>query len=221
MADFRRFLPTGRLPALLFALFVGVFAAGVPTASAHADGAIAQLDRFVAETASARGEFTQRTLGTAGQAGQAASGKFAFSRPGKFRWEVLKPFEQLVVADGERIHFFDQDLNQVTVRRLETSLGASPAAILFGSNDLSNDFALSEAGSNDGLDWLDAKPNSTEAGFDGIRIGFRDGLPRAMAVRDAFGRTTEFTFTEIERNPAIDSSVFRFVAPRGADVIEE
>jgi outer membrane lipoprotein carrier protein len=185
------------------------------------EGAIEQLRRFAAEARSARGEFTQRTLRGPGQSAQTASGRFAFSRPGRFRWEVLKPFEQLMVADGERVYFYDRDLAQVTVRKLANSLGASPAAILFGSNDLEKSFALAEAGTADGLAWLDAKPKSADAGFDAIRIGFRAGLPEAMEVRDAFGRTTVFAFRNLERNAAVPPESFRFVTPKGADVVEE
>lgn len=202
------------------ALFAAALAASMPS-RAIAASAADQLRQFASETRSARGEFTQRTLRGQGQSAQTASGRFAFSRPGRFRWEVLRPFEQLMVADGERVHFYDRDLEQVTVRRLASSLGSSPAAILFGSNDLEKDFVLTEAGSADGLAWLDAKPRSTDAGFQAIRIGLRGGLPEAMEVRDAFGRTTVFGFRAIERNAAVEPELFRFVAPKGADVIEE
>jgi outer membrane lipoprotein carrier protein len=190
-------------------------------AQAEAQGALAQLREFAQATQSARGEFSQRTLRSAGQPPEQASGAFAFARPGRFRWEVRKPYEQLMVADGEQLHFFDKDLNQVTVRRLSDSLGASPAAILFGSNELERSFVLKEAGTREGLDWLDAQPRSKDAGFERILIGFRAGLPEAMEVRDAFGRTTVFAFRGVERNPRIDPEQFRFVAPRGADVIRQ
>ena len=186
-----------------------------------AGAALSQLERFVSETRSARGEFTQRTLRSAGQPGESASGAFAFARPGRFRWEVRKPFEQLMVADGERLYFFDKDLNQVTERKLAESLGASPAAILFGANDLQRSFTLREAGARDGLDWLDALPRNKDAGFERIAIGFRGGLPEAMEVLDAFGRTTRFAFSAIERNASIDPGAFRFTAPKGADVIRQ
>jgi chaperone LolA len=189
--------------------------------SAAPGSARAQLQRFVAETRSARGEFTQRTLRSGGLPAESASGAFAFSRPGRFRWEVRKPFEQLMVADGERLWFYDKDLNQVTERRLAESLGSSPAAILFGSNELERSFTLKEGGERDGLAWLDALPMEKDAGFESIAIGFRGGLPEAMEVRDAFGRTTRFAFTAIERNAPLDSATFRFVAPQGADVIRQ
>ena len=199
----------------------GATAATPQAESAPQGAALAQLQRFVSDTRSARGEFSQRTLRGAGQTAESASGTFAFARPGRFRWEVRKPYEQLMVADGERLYFFDKDLNQVTERKLADSLGASPAAILFGANDLQRSFTLTEAGERDGLAWLDALPKTKDAGFERIVIGFRDGLPEAMEVLDAFGRTTRFAFRAIERNPAIDPAAFRFVAPKGADVIRQ
>ncbi len=218
------------LAALVFAPVVPAHAqgapqaprpAGAPATAPAAGTALAQLRRFVSETRSARGEFTQRTTRSAGHPPETASGSFAFARPGRFRWEVRRPFEQLVVADGERLFFFERDLNQVTERRLAGSLGASPAAILFGADDLGQSFALAEAGERDGLAWLDAVPRSAGAGFQRIAIGFRDGMPEQMEMLDAFGRTTRFGFRAIERNPVLDAGLFRFVAPRGADVIRQ
>ncbi len=172
-------------------------------------------------TQSARGEFTQRTARAGGARAESGSGAFWFARPGRFRWEVRTPYEQLMLADAQKLYFYDKDLNQVTVRKLADSLGASPAAILFGSDALERNFTLEEAGERDGLDWLDALPKSKDAGFDRILIGFRGGLPQAMEVLDAFGRVTQFTFRNLERNPKLDPELFRFVAPKGADVVQQ
>lgn len=184
-------------------------------------GAIDQFRDFATNTRSARGEFVQRTARSGGLSPEQASGQFAFSRPGRFRWEVRRPFEQLLVADGERLWFFDRDLNQVTVRRLAQALGATPAAILFGGGDPARDFALREIPGRDGQEWLEAIPKSRDAGFERIALGFRNGLPEAMEVRDAFGRTTTFAFRGVERNVAVDADAFRFVPPRGADLLEQ
>ncbi len=180
-----------------------------------------QMREFSRSARSARGEFTQRTLKSNGQVAEASSGLFAFARPGKFRWEVKRPFEQLMVADGEKVFFFDKDLNQVTVRKMGDALGATPAAILFGSADLDQSFVLKDQGERDGLSWLEARPKSREAGFESIGIGLREGLPVGMEVRDAFGRLTLFTFGKIERNAAIDAQEFRFVTPKGAEVVQQ
>lgn len=202
-------------------LTAGSFAAVLLTPGQALAGAQAQLREFVGGTSIARGEFTQRSSRSAGQRVETASGVFAFSRPGRFRWEVRKPFEQLMVADGERLYFFDRDLNQVTIRKLSGALGSSPAAILFGSNELERSFSVRDTGTQDGLEWLEATPKSRDAGFEQIRIGFRAGLPEAMEVVDSFGGTTRFAFRGLERGARLDPDTFRFVAPKGADVIQE
>jgi outer membrane lipoprotein carrier protein len=188
--------------------------------TAHAGG-LDELHEFLRETNSARGDFSQRVERSSGQTLETTRGVFAFSRPGKFRWEVQRPFEQLMVADGERLWFYDKDLNQVTIRKLGNALGSTPAAILFGSAELESGFTLHDLEDRDGLHWVEALPKNTEQGFDRIAIGLRNGLPEAMEVRDAFGRTSVFAFTNIERNPELPATLFQFTPPADADVIEQ
>ena len=186
---------------------------------AHAD-ALEQLRSFAAQTKSARGEFTQRII-KSGKAGETSSGTFAFTRPGKFRWNYAKPYEQVLVADGVRLWIFDKDLNQVTVRKLGDALGESPAAILFGSSDLDKSFKLKDAGTHDGIDWLEATPRSKDSTFERVVIGFRNGAPEAMELHDAFGQVSQLSFRNFVRNPEISSDQFAFVPPKGADVYEQ
>jgi len=200
---------------LLGAAVAGVALAALPAAAAALD----QLRGFVTGTPAARGEFTQQQIRSNGRVGESASGRFAFARPGRFRWDVLRPYEQTIVTDGARLYFYDKDLRQVTVRKVDDAISATPAAILFGANDLDAHFALKEAGTADGVEWLEAVPRNRESGFDRIRIGFRGGLPEAMEVLDAFGQTTRFAFRGIERNPTMDPDLFRFQTPAGVDVI--
>lgn len=194
--------------------------AGVLAAQAHA-AAVDQLRSFLNDTASARGEFVQRVSARTGASTPAvSSGRFEFQRPGRFRWSYEKPYEQLIVADGQKLVLFDKDLNQVTIRKLQASLPSSPASILFGSNDFEREFEVSDAGARDGLEWIVAKPRSKDTSFERIEIGFRDGLPAAMRLADNFGQQTQLTFSKVERNPKLAPDAFRFTPPKGADVIE-
>jgi outer membrane lipoprotein carrier protein len=144
-----------------------------------------------------------------------------FSRPGKFRWDYQKPYEQVIVGDGSKLWIHDKDLNQVTVRKLDRALGSSPAALLAGSNDLERDFKLSNLGMDRGLDWLEALPKNRETVFERVRMGFGKSGLEAMELRDQFGQTTVITFADVERNPRLGAEVFRFTPPQGADVISE
>ncbi len=145
-----------------------------------------------------------------------------FERPGKFRWIYEKPYSQLIVGDGSKVWFYDQDLNQVTVRKLDAAIGSSPAALLAGSADIETSFDLTEVGSAGGIEWLEAKPKGKESAFEWVRLGFGlDGTLKTMELHDNFGQTTVLTFSQLERNPKIAPGLFKFSPPEGADVISE
>lgn len=181
---------------------------------------IDQLQSFLKNTGAARGAFVQSVV-RQGSKETVSQGDFLFLRPGRFRWAYFKPYEQLIVGDGERLILYDKDLNQVTIKKLTAALPSSPASILFGVNDFSKEFEVTDAGTRDGLAWIIAKPRAKDTAFERIEIGFRDGLPAAMLLSDGFGQQTRLTFSEVERNPKLPADAFSFVVPKGADVLED
>jgi outer membrane lipoprotein carrier protein len=183
--------------------------------------AIDRFKTFVRGTQSARGEFEQKVYDRSGRPTQESKGSFVFQRPGLFRWLYAKPVDQVIVCDGERVWIHDRDLNQVTVRKLSRALGSTPAALLAGSADVEKAFDMSEAGSKDGIEWLEATPREAEAGFARVRMGFDANGLRAMELFDHFGQTTHLRFLNLARNPKVDPSEFRFQPPKGADVLGE
>jgi len=187
------------------------------------DSAAASLERFqsyLRTTQGARADFEQTIFDKNGKVVQESRGRFAFQRPGRFRWTYVKP-PQVIVGDGERVWIFDSDLNQVTVRRVSRVLGATPAALLAGAADIDKAFELAEAGTRDGLDWLEATPRDREAGFERIRLGMSSSGVEAMELVDHFGQTTVLRFSNMARNPEFDVGTFRFTPPKGADVLGE
>jgi outer membrane lipoprotein carrier protein len=199
---------------VLALLFLGMLLPG----GAHAT-ALERLEQFMSQTQSARGEFEQRIYDRSRRLIQQSSGTLAFLRPGKFRWSYAKPYPQLIVGDGERVWIYDEDLKQVTVRKLDAALGATPAALLAGNNDAMKAFVLRDDGREGDLEWLIATPRNKESNFERIRIGFSAaGLVR-MELTDAFGQTTDLRFIALDRTPGLDPGLFQFVPPPGADVI--
>jgi outer membrane lipoprotein carrier protein len=199
---------------VLGALSFSVVDAGVARA-----GGVDRLDVFMKQTQAARGEFEQRIVNREKKVTQQSSGSLAFQRPGKFRWSYVKPYEQLIVGDGSRVWIYDKELNQVTVRKLDQALGATPAALLAGSNDALNAFVLKDEGAREGLEWVEATPRDKESTFERIRMGFSaQGLER-MELTDSFGQTTLLRFVGLQANPRLDANLFTFTPPQGADVI--
>ena len=180
----------------------------------------AQLEQFIAQVKSASGDFTQQRLAQNGQSQPAQSGQFSFQRPGQFKWAVKKPYEQLIVSNGKQVYQYDPDLAQVTERAVDQSIGASPAAILFGSGSLQEAFTISGLPPKDGYDWLRALPRSADAGFTHVDIGFKNAMPARLELLDSFGQTTRIDLSHIVSNPSLDADEFSFTPPAGVDVVK-
>jgi len=205
--------PSG-MTRFLFASFLVLFFSNTNAAS------VERFQSYLRTTQAAKADFQQKVFDKSGKLVQESRGNFAFLRPGRFRWTYVKP-PQLIVGDGERVWIHDADLNQVTVRRATRVLGATPAALLAGASDLAKSFELVEAGTRDGLEWLEAKPREKESGFDRIRLGMSVSGVEAMELVDHFGQTTVLRFSNMERNPQFDPGTFRFTPPKGVDVLGE
>ena len=190
--------------------------------AAVADAAtLERLRSFVRETQTARADFMQVVTDRSGRVVQRASGNFAIARPGHFRWTVEKPYEQILVGDGERVWIYDPDLNQVVTRKNDRALGTTPAALLSGKEDVERAFDWRDLPAANGLDWLGATPKDKESSFAEIRLGFDVGGLAALEVTDNFGQKTVISLFHLQRNPKLAPELFKFTPPKGADVVGE
>ncbi len=206
-----------RLSALIAVAMLTTLVPG----AARADG-LTRLKTFMNEARAGQSAFVQQLTSRDGKLQPPVSGELAFQRPGKFRWDVQKPYHQLIVADGAQVWLWDPDLNQATVKPQDKTLGVSPAALLAGDNArLERDFVLREAPPTDGLEWVEATPRSNEAGFDSVLLGFSGAVLARMNLKDSFGQWTRIRFShfQVGGNPPAES--FRFHPPAGADVVRE
>lgn len=190
-------------------------AAGV----ARAD-AVDTLREFVRDVKTGQSAFTQTVTSADGARKKTSSGEFEFSRPNRFRFGYLKPFEQLIVGDGQKVWIFDTDLNQASSRRIAQALGATPAALLAGAS-LEPDFVLSAQPPQGGLEWALALPRAKDGAFQSMRVGFRGKELAAVEVVDSFGQRSRLDFQAFKANAPVAAERFRFVPPAGADVIEQ
>jgi len=191
--------------------------------SARAD-AVDTLRGFIRDVNTGRAQFTQTVTSPDGVKKKSSSGSFEFSRPNRFRFAYAKPFEQLIVADGQKVWIFDADLNQASSRKFSSALGATPAALLAGGS-LDKDFDLTPVpakdAAKDGLDWVQALPKAKDGAFKSVRVGFRGKELAAVEIVDAFDQRSLLQFSQFAAGVPIAANAFQFTPPPGADVIEQ
>lgn len=186
---------------------------------ARAD-AVDSLREFVRDARTGRAGFTQTVTSPDGAKKKTSSGRFEFARPNRFRFVYGKPYEQVIVGDGQKVWLHDVDLQQVTTRPMSQALGATPAALLAGGA-LEKDFDLSALPAANGLEWVKATPKAKDGQFQSLRVGFKGKTLAALEIVDSFGQTSSLQFTDLATNVDVPAEAFRFAPPKGVEVLAQ
>ncbi len=187
--------------------------------SAQAGQGLDALDGFLKNMKTLQGQFVQTQFNADRRETQRASGTLELSRPGKFRWVYVQPYHQELVADGESLWIYDQDLEQVTQKPLRQATAQAPIMLLLEKKSLDKDYLLTELGSDQGLDWVGLKPRKDEADVREVKLAFEKKMLARMQLTDAFGQITLIEFKEMQLNPKLAEGAFNFVPPAGVDVV--
>jgi outer membrane lipoprotein carrier protein len=179
-----------------------------------------EVEKYLNGLASWSADFKQTIDDGHGKVVRSAAGKLSLQKPGKFRWDYSEPSEQLILADGKQIWFYDKDLQQANVRNMDANLANTPAVLLSGSGSLTSQFDVTALPPSEGLEWYQLIPKNPDTDFQLVRIGFRSGGELAsMFLADKLNQVTQLTFSNSKRNAKFAPDLFTFVPPPGVDVI--
>src|SRR5271170_4263434 len=201
--------------------FLGALSFAVPAFAAQtAASPAAEVEKYLNGLTTWSADFEQTIDDGHGNVMRSAAGRLYLQRPGKFRWDYSKPSEQLVLADGKQIWFYDKDLAQANVRDMDTSLASTPASLLSGSASVSTQFNVTAMPPSAGLQWFQLIPKHADTDFQVVRIGFnKNGELASMFLADKLNQITQLTFANSKRNDKFAPGLFSFVPPPGVDVI--
>ena len=204
-----------KLAAAILMLLIMPLGASRASASPATD-----IEKYLSGLASWSADFEQTIDDGHGNVLRSAAGRLYLQRPGKFRWDYTKPSEQLVLADGKQIWFYDKDLAQANVRDMDASLASTPASLLSGSGSVSTQFNVTAMPPSVGLTWYQLVPKHADTDFQVVRIGFtKNGELASMFLADKLNQITQLTFSNSKRNDKFAPDLFTFVPPPGVDVI--
>ncbi len=216
----RGYQETSMLRLIKLYLIAVILVFCIPVIGSAYDGdAIQRLDKFFSEVNSFAGQFTQIVYDENNQIVQEAYGDVALLKPGRFRWQYTKPYPQLILADGEYLWIYDEDLLQASAKPIDTALGNAPIMLLTNARPLTDDFEVKDAGVKDGLNWVELTPLVQDTEFLKIQIGLDDKGVKRMELQDHFSQKTVIEFADLEINVSFASNQFKFIAPEGVDVV--
>ena len=159
-------------------------------------------------------DFTQAQYGTRGELLEQARGRVRLARP-KFRWELVEPYRQVIVADGETLKVYDPDLEQVSIRPIEEALRDAPLAVLTGSQaTLNADYAVARLEP----ERFSLRPLADDALIAEIILAFEGSRLSRIAIRGPLGQRTDVHLNRFEEVSVVQPSDFELNLPAGVEV---
>jgi outer membrane lipoprotein carrier protein len=206
-----------------YSFFVAIFSTALMSASiaqSNSDS-LADFRTFTKELSTLTGTFTQEVRDKNGRVSRSSAGTFSIARPGKFRFVYEKPYKQTIVSDGTTVWLHDEDLNQVTVRKIGDSLSEQPLSLLLDPQNAEKVFDIKAAPAQGSIRYITATAKKTDAAVSDLAIAFVSGQPSEITWRDALQNTNTLRLTALSKNAKVDAERFTFTPPRGADVLKQ
>ncbi|MEZ5472478.1 MAG: outer membrane lipoprotein chaperone LolA [Marinicella sp.] len=163
-------------------------------------------------------EFVQYELTNEGQQLDRNTGLVWMQAPNLFRWEYQQPIEQLIVADGQQVWVYDEDLDQVTVKTQDNHLNPIYVIINEALTQQHYDIAFEKVEGD--LQWISLTPKLKSDEVKYVWLGIQETTVQQIRVFNHFDQTMVFEFKDIKKNPELNQDLFQFTPPEGVDVIQ-
>ena len=177
-----------------------------------------RVNRALTSLDNLKADFKQTVLDDQKKVVQQSSGTVSISRPNKFAWIYQHPYQQQIIADGKELWVYDVDLDQATVKPMESGLATAPIMVLMNNHKVETQFDVNEVGQRKYLYWVELIPKESDMEFSTVYIGLEDDVIKAMELRDPFGQSTQIVFENLRTNMVFGPKTFHFEAPPGVDV---
>ena len=179
------------------------------------------LIQFFESFNSLSADYSQTVMDQRMRVQRSMTGQLWVLRPGKFRWDYAQPYQQHIVADGERVWFYDVDLEQVSIKSQDKTMGSTPTILLSDATELEKQFEILSVTREDNKTWFELIPKNNDSGFDALYIAMQGGVIAHMELKDSFGQLTRLDFDNVLLDRPVEMSRFKLDIPDGVDVLDE
>lgn len=202
--------------AILFA-----FAASTLAADPGLDARLKALENRYNRAQTLQVHFTEGYTGP-GQPERSESGMLSLRKPGRMRWDYTAPAGKLFISDGKNVYLYLPSANRVEKMKLKESEDMRvPLAFLLGKLNFQKEFQnITERPEGTGM-LISAEPKSPDLPYSRVEFSVAPDLQiRRLKVIGQDKSVLDFLFEQERLNPSLDSKLFEFRIPRGAQLIE-
>jgi outer membrane lipoprotein carrier protein len=173
---------------------------------------LAQLDSMTARF--------KQIVSEGGHITQKSSGRLYLKKPGKFRWEFTSPTKQLIVSDNKTLWIFDEDLEQVSIKKIGKSTEGSPTILLSGTADeLLKNYTV-DYNHKKKVEQFKLTPKKLDKNeYQWLTLLYQNKTLSTLTLKDKLGQTTQVLLSNVKIHQKLNASLFNFSPPKGVDIV--
>jgi len=181
------------------------------------------LDDIRKDLTALNAQFVQYEVDANDNVSEKLKGFVWLKSPNKFKWEYSEPAPQLILANGELVWIYDEDLEQVTIKQQQNS--QNPIYVLLNKQDTEDNFELKlldkAEGYQEGENWIEMTPKKPGEDIKVVWLGIQNNDLRVIKLKNQMDNIVIFEFDKIIKNPDLAEDFFTFDIPEGIDVIRD
>jgi outer membrane lipoprotein carrier protein len=207
-----------------FAIFIALFRAPSPPPAVDAAAVLAKVQKFYDSTKDLHARFEQ-TLESGVGAKKKASGEMWLKKPGRMRWDYVKPEKKLMLADGQTLWVYEPEDEQAFKQDLKSSTLPVSVTFLLGQGKLAEEFEVQavtvEGVGNPGQVVLKLVPKLATAAYRYLLfvVDPATGMVLESVIYDQQGGTNRLAFSAVETNKGAPDAKFKFSPPAGTKIL--
>ncbi len=193
-----------------------------PVSEGEVGELVSQVQSAYSKVPSLSGSFFQESFNAALELSETATGRFAFKKPGKMKWDYESPEKQVFLVQENTVWLYQEEQRQVLIDKFDRMMMSDlPVGFLMGIGDLKNDFDVRAACTTPDGTVLELAPKSKksrELSSFKLLVGTGSYIPAGASVQDISGNTTSFILSDVRSDPEFDDEIFEPSFPKGLDV---
>ncbi len=171
-------------------------------------------------------DFKQYEVDPSQRVSEVSTGKMWLNAPNQFKWEYFEPAPQLIVANGQKVWIFDEDLDQVTIKQQDST--KNPIYVLLNKELTETNYTVEnweEDNNQDnkqaGIDWISLTPKVAGDEIKQVWLGIVGNELKVLKLKNQLDNIVVFEFSNSVKNPELSEDFFTFDPPEGIDIIRD
>jgi len=165
-------------------------------------------------------KFIQTTYSEYGEVVENTEGTTIIQRPNLVRWQVVNPYQQILITNDDTLYAYDIELEQIDLQPIDSAQANTPIRLITADLETLDKSFKVEKSTNGNERVFALSPKEDTAMYERIALGFIENELRHLELLDSLGQRTTVVLERFQPAESDIESAFTMEFPEGVDVID-